>query len=332
MNVDGPDTLRDALVDESLVVSDTEHTSFRQLCGKGLDAAADADVVIVGVPLDAGTTQHVGTNEGPMAIRQALGGFRTFSLELGIDILEHISVADVGNIDATDWREHADLFAKLDRVLAWTYGAGKTPVVLGGDHSLAYQTVRSFAAAADGPIGLVWVDNHFDCWPPFHGYAYHSGCPLRQLLLDEPKLDPSRVIHVGARGFSNSTTSARNAFELGFRWISAEEFRRRGVLDVVDECIEVALDGTDRAYLTLDVDVADATVAPGTQTPRPGGLFSGDLMQLVRNLSLRGCSAFEVVEVAPGADVRGETALLGAALVMEYLAGEAARSASRRAG
>jgi agmatinase len=263
-----------------------------------------------------------------MCIRKAFAGFRSFSLELGIDILEHLKVADIGNVNVTDWRDYADTFDKLQKLLGWTYGASKLPIVMGGDHSLGYPTVRSFAAAAGESIGLIWVDNHFDCWAPFYGDPYFCGCPLRQVILDEPRLDPSRVVHIGARGFSNSAASARNAFELGFRWISAEEFRRRGVEAVAAEAISVAFAGTDHVYLSVDVDVADVTFAPGTQSPRPGGLASWELMPLVRTFALAGCGGCDVVEVASVPDVADFTALLAAELILEFLGGRAGRMAA----
>lgn len=319
--------LASVLVDGNLTISDDEHTSFRESKSNGLENAGDADIILVGAPFDAGTNKRYGTHEGPMAIRSGFGGFRSFSLELGVDIHEHLKVTDIGNIDVTDWRDYADTFSKLDSVLAWAYGEGKIPITMGGDHSLAYRTIRSFAAASDEPIGLIWVDNHFDCWPPFHGDPYFCGCPLRQVILDEPKVDASRVVHVGARGFSNSAVSARNAFELGFRWISAEEFRRVGVEAVVQECLGIAFDGSERVYMTVDIDVADVTVAPGTQSPRPGGLASWDLMPFVRLLSLAGVSGIDLVEVATKPDVQEFSALLGAELILEFIGGQAARRA-----
>jgi agmatinase len=311
-----------------LSVIDDQHASFRELCPLGVEAAADAEAILVGVPFDVGTNKRFGTYEGPMRIREAFSGFRSFSLELGLDILEHLRVADIGNINVSDWRDYADTFAKLDAVLSWSYAASKLPVVMGGDHSLAYRTIRSFAAAAASDIGLIWIDNHFDCWAPFQGDPFFCGCPLRQSILDEPRLDPSRVVHIGARGFSNSAASARNAFELGFRWISAEELRRRGVDDVVAEALSIAFAGTGRVYLSVDVDVADVTFAPGTQSPRPGGLASWELMPMVRALGLAGCGGLDVVEVASAPDIANFTALLAAELILEFLGGLAARRAA----
>ncbi|MDQ4144831.1 MAG: agmatinase family protein [Actinomycetota bacterium] len=323
------DDLSRVLVDGSLTISDDEHTSFRDSTPRGLASVDDADVVIVGAPFDVGTNKRYGTNEGPMAVRRGLSGLRSFSLELGVDIHEELKVVDIGNIDVTDFHGYEDTFRKLDGVLSWAYGAGKLPVVLGGDHSLAYRTIRSFAAAAEDPIGVIWIDNHFDCWPPFHGDPYFCGCPLRQVILDEPRVDASRVVHIGARGFSNSAVSARNAFELGFRWISCEEFRGLGVDAVVEECLAIAFKDVERVYMTVDIDVADVSFAPGTQTPRPGGLASWDLMSLVRKLSLAGCSGFDLVEVASKPDVEDFTALLGAEVVLEFLGGQAARAAGK---
>lgn len=323
MSFDGIEQL---LVDEELFADEPLHASFREKRRRGIAGLKDAQVAIFGVPFDAGTYKHYGVHEGPMGIRRAMEGFRTYSIELGIDFEDVLAVADLGNIAVPNWRDYDETFNRIDRVMRTLLEAGKFPLMLGGDHSISFPAIRAFAEHHAKPVGLIWIDNHYDTMEPFRGDPLFCGCPLRNVLVSVGRLvRPENVVHIGSRGFGNSAASARNARELGFHIVTMSEIDERGPVEVMRRAVEIASDGTEAFYVSVDIDSADVIYAPATQSPRPGGLTSRELMTLVREASAGGASAVDVVEVAPAIDWVGATCLLAAECVLEAIGGYASR-------
>jgi arginase family enzyme len=91
----------------------------------------------------------------------------------------------------------------------------------------------------------------------------------------------------------------------------------------VERALEVARDGTDGIYLSVDVDSLDGAYAPGTCVPTPGGLTSRELLQLVRGVARRGLVGVDVVETAPSLDSSSVTAAIAGRVVMDALAAHA---------
>jgi agmatinase len=317
------------LVDEELFADEPLHASFRERCARGLAAAETAAVTLFGVPFDAGTYKHYGVHEGPMGIRQALAHFRTYSIELGIDFQEILTVADIGNIEVANWREYEPTFERIDLVLRTLLAHGTVPVMLGGDHSISFPAIRAFARHHGAPVGVIWIDNHYDTMPPFRGDALFCGCPMRNVITQcDGLVAPENVVHIGSRGYGNSATSARGAHELGFEILTMDDVDELGVKATMQRALELAGNGTAGIYMTVDIDSADVVYAPATQSPRPGGFTSRELMRIVREAGVGGVAAFDVVEVAPAIDPLGTTQLLAAELVLEAIGGVAARMAT----
>jgi len=309
---------------------ETVHISFAARRLNTLADATKADIVIFGVPFDGGTHTHVGTDKGPMGVREAFSLFRTYSADLGFDFADVVSVADVGNVAINEWRRYDEMLGGVTALVSAITTAEKVPIMIGGDHSIAYPAVKAFAETTDSPIGLVWIDNHFDAWPPFRGDPLHCGCPLAHLVKSLPEhLAARNVVHIGSRGYGNSAVSARQVAELGVNVVPVSEVERSGAIEVSRRAMELAWDGTAAVYVSMDLDAADLVYAPGTQSSRPGGLTAREMMTLARECALRGARGFDVVECAPQADVSGATAALAAELVLEAIGGVAARIRDR---
>jgi agmatinase len=326
----GLTALASLLVPGDRSAEETVHVSFADRRSTALRDADDADVVIFGVPFDGGTHTHVGTHEGPMGVRRAFSLFRTYSADLGFDFADVVSVVDIGNVAINEWRSYDEMLRGVSALVTAVARAQKVPVMIGGDHSIAYPAVKAFAEATDAPIGLVWIDNHFDAWPPFRGDPFHCGCPLAHLVQTIPdRLAARNIVHVGSRGYGNSAVSARRVTELGVQVVPVSEVERSGAIEVARRAMEAASDGTSAVYVSIDLDAADLVFAPGTQSSRPGGLTAREMMTLVRECAVRGARAFDVVECAPQADVAGATAALAAGLVLEAIGGVAASARSQ---
>jgi agmatinase len=112
----------------------------------------------------------------------------------------------------------------------------------------------------------------------------------------------------------------------GMRWHLMREIEERGAEAVVDDAIAEALEGPELVYLSVDIDVLDPSMAPGTGTPEPGGLLSRELLRAVRRIVRRvRLAALDIVEVSPPFDQAGITAMAAHRVAMETLSALAVR-------
>ncbi|WP_197502546.1 arginase family protein, partial [Mycobacterium scrofulaceum] len=122
---------------------------------------ADAEVAVFGAPLDAGTTYRPGTRFGPMGIRRSTNLFGTYCYELGVDLREQLNIVDIGDV-VTIPANIEKSFDQISQAMAHVVSKGVFPVVLGGDHSIGFPTVRGLAPYLDGNVGIIHFDRHVD--------------------------------------------------------------------------------------------------------------------------------------------------------------------------
>lgn len=282
---------------------------------------AGYDVAIVGAPTDDLVSDRPGTRFGPRAIRAASCPPGPH-LEAGIDALAALRVVDFGDaavLPADAARSHAAIETTVGQVVA----AGLIPIVLGGDHSIAEPDVRA-CATRHGPVGLVHFDTHTDTGTQVFGVEVSHGTPMYRLVRDG-HVDPKRYVQIGLRGYWPGEPEFAWQAEQGITSFFMHDVRDLGIPTVVERTVEIV--GAGPVFLTVDVDVLDPAFAPGTGTPEPGGMTSGDLLWAVRaiaeRLELVGADVVEVIPTAVGsADV---TALVADRIVREALTGIALR-------
>jgi formiminoglutamase/agmatinase len=280
-----------------------------------VDAAGEYAAVLVGEPYDGAVIGRPGARDGPTAIRDALAGVKTHHFDAG----PVARVGDVGDVELARGSVR-DVQSSLRETTARLYDAGAVPAFLGGDNSLTYPNVAPLLDRdGAGRVGVVSFDAHLDCREVRDGPT--SGTPYRQL--HDAGLDTLCV--VGARHFETTTAYADYLDARGGSVLTAESVGA-GV-DATLERIRAALSDVDAVYVSVDVDVLDATAAPGVSAPTPGGLSSRELFALVRGVAtddrVRG---FEVVECAPSLDPTptGRTAATASRAVAHFLGGAGA--------
>jgi agmatinase len=315
------------LVPPHEIAFDPDHRSFPDYLLPP-ERAGEADVALYGVPYAGGTFRLVGTNLGPVGIRQGLRYFRTYSTELDIDIDEYLKVVDFGNLDVV-YNDAAETYQRVSNTVTQILHAGLTPIMLGGDHSISEHALKTFAREKGGTTGVIWIDNHLDSMSDYQGDRNYCGCPLYNLVHEVADfIPPENIVHIGSRGFHNSSLMWKNVRDMGVKIIKADDVQIRGIQSVMDEAIERATRGTQNLYLTFDIDVGEGTFVPGTQCPRPGGLYPWQMLYAVRRVGQAGAGGFDLMEVAPTVDVSDSTIMLAASLVLEFLAGTAWRKAN----
>ena len=210
---------------------------------------------------------------------------------------------------------------------------GLTPLVLGGDHSVAIGTmsgVSSHFRGQDRKAGLIWLDAHADMNTPesspsgnVHGMPLacilgHGPAPLVDLLGYRPKVAPRNAVIVGLRDVD--ATEKPQVRDSGIRAFTMRDIDELGLRAVMNEAIAIASDGTEGLHLSLDMDFCDPADAPGVGTPVRGGVTYREAhLALEMICDSRRMVSMEVVEVNPVIDECNRTADFAVELIMSGL-------------
>jgi agmatinase len=278
------------------------------------ESDAVADVLLVGAPLDAGTTFRPGARLAPCAVRQASSLARPFNVALGVDIDEELTVADNGDLPLPPHDLDQSLELIADRAAAITR-CGAVPGFVGGDQSTTLGVLRGIRRAKLKAATLLHFDAHSNCGGTMWGQQAHHGSAIR-VAVEEGLVDPRHTMQVGLRGPYSTSKDLDFALAHGFDLVGVDD-ARWDIHSVVGQIRRAARHGP--LYVSVDVAVLDPAYAPGTGIPSPGGLTTWELQQLLRALVGADIVGFDVVEIAPPYDPQGHTALVGVSIIQELL-------------
>ena len=312
-----------------------QKSEVRRKADKPASSINPKKIRIIGVPLDLGQSRR-GVDMGPSAVRVA-------GLEARLEALGHI-VEDGGNVAVAiaEMKKAGDPSAKyLKEITATctkhaeqilkTMEAGVTPLVLGGDHSVAVGTVSGvaeFYRRQNKKIGLIWIDAHSDINTPetsptgsVHGMPLAAimglGPPeLRDILGFSPKVDPQNCVIIGVRDIDQ--TEKDNIRRAGITEVyTMRDIDERGMRTITEEALRAAGRGTAGYHVSLDMDWIDPEDAPGVGTPVRGGATYREAHLAMEIIADHGrMTSFEIVEVNPVIDEHNRTADLAVELAM----------------
>jgi arginase len=300
----------------------------------GVQSLPPRQICVIGVPLDLGQARR-GVDMGPSAVRVA-------GLEAHLEALGHV-VTDGGNISVAiaetkkPGEEHAkyikeirETCVKTAEMVIKSLEEGMTPVVLGGDHSVAAGSVSGvaeFYRRKGQKIGLIWIDAHSDINTPATSPSGNvHGMPLAALmglgpeqLADiygfSPKVSPDNVVLIGVRDID--VTEKENIKRAGISEVyTMRDIDERGMRTVMEEALRAAGRGTAGYHVSLDMDWIDPEDAPGVGTPVRGGATYREAHLAMEILADHGrMLSFEIVEVNPVIDEHNRTAHLAVELI-----------------
>jgi arginase family enzyme len=215
---------------------------------------------------------------------------------------------------------------RLESVVQSVAAAGAIPVILGGDHTITFPDATGVARQHGwGRVSLIHFDAHADTADTQWGSLYGHGTPMRRLI-ESGAVRGDRFLQIGLRGYWPEPPTLAWMAAQRMRSFEMTEVVARGLDDVLTEAFTIALDDCDSAFLSVDVDVVDPGMAPGTGTPEPGGLTSRQLLDAVRRIAMEvPLSGIDVVEVSPPYDHAEVTGFLANRVVLEALSGIAWR-------
>ena len=289
-------------------------------------------ILLLGVPLDLGQSRR-GVDMGPSAVRVA-------GLEARLESLGH-SVEDGGNVSvsmpelkhegdpaAKYLKEITSTCTKSAELVAKAMEAGKIPLVIGGDHSLAAGTVSGVAEyyrRQKKNVGLLWIDAHSDINTPDTSPSGNvHGMPLAALLglgptelgniFDfSPKVKPENCVLFGVRDIDAAERD--NIRRAGIHVFTMRDIDERGIRSLMEESLWIVSKGTAGYHVSLDMDWVDPEDAPGVGTPVRGGATYREAHLAMEIIADRGgMLSFEVVEINPVLDEKNRTADLAVEL------------------
>lgn len=244
----------------------------------------------LGVPYDAATSiANPGARFGPAALREQ---FKLLLAKRVVDgqvvdmdrgevvDLSAVEVADFGDVAISFYDQHK----AIDQVTAATreiIDAGFIPLVVGGDHGVTYPAFRALHDATRGNLGLIQLDAHCDMLDFSEKQGAISGSSGMARSLELGRLAGKNMVQVGLRGYA-TTQQWGVGVKYGVKRILAPEFEEMGAVEAAKQSLAWAREGTEKIYLTVDIDALNPGEAPGTGWAEPGGLTVQQLIDFVR--------------------------------------------------
>ena len=277
------------------------------------------DVAIVGVPHDSGTTYRPGTRFGPQGIRKISALYTPYNFELGVDLREQITLCDVGDI-FTIPANNEKSFDQISKGISHVFKSGALPIVLGGDHSIGFPTVRGVCRhLGDKKVGIIHFDRHVDTQETDLDERMHT-CPWFHAT-NMANAPAENLVQLGIGGWQVPRPGVKVCRERATNILTVTDITEMGLDAAADFAIARATDGTDCVWISFDIDCIDAGFVPGTGWPEPGGLMPREALYLLKRIVQETTvCGIEVVEVSPPYDVSDMTALMATRVICDTLA------------
>jgi agmatinase len=279
----------------------------------------DAHIAIIGVPFGVpyALDYSTGASAAPRAIREQSVRYSPWYLthydyDFGGDLFagRAAKIVDCGDVAMAPgrWEENsrvttATIKAILDR--------GAVPITLGGEHSIPIPVMRGYEGR--GPMCVVQIDAHIDWRDEREGIREGLSSTMRRA---SEMAWVKGMVQIGIRGFGSARKlEFDDARKYGSVLVGAEELHRLGVEEILRR-----VPGSERYYITMDMDGLDPAIAPGVWGPAFGGVTYYEATNLLKGIAAKGrIVGFDLVEVVPSVDVQGITSRLAARMVLNLV-------------
>lgn len=292
----------------------TGPATFFKAPHRSLSGSWEADVAFLGIPYDFGVGFRPGARFAPAALREASGRYALgpggyFDLETGRFRLAGARMVDAGDVDPAQL-EYSETFRRITEAARELRRRVKLPVFVGGDHSITYPVLRAYDDLSE--LHVLQLDAHLDFSDSRNSTRYSNSSAFRRAVEDLPGL---AITVVGLRGLRTHPEAHQAALARGHTLVLARQVR-----EGLESVLQVLPRGRS-LYVSVDVDVLDPSLAPGTGSPEVDGLHYPEAVRIVeaavRQNRLVGV---DLVELAPPLDPTGLTSLVVARLLADILA------------
>jgi len=260
----------------------------------------NSDTVIFGVPFDGTTSFRPGARFGPAAIRNESFGIETFSPYCNRD-LEDFKIADMGDLELP-FGNTERVLAEIENTADEIFLLNKRPVMLGGEHLASLGAIRA-AKRHYGDLVILHFDAHADLRSDYMGERLSHATVMRRVY---ELVGDGQIYQFGIR------SGERAEFEFAAEHTIMERFTVKTVSDVVKNL-------RSPVYLSIDLDVLDSSVLPGTGTPEAGGISFLEFAEAINALKGLNIVGADIVELAPHYDQSGASTAVACKILRELL-------------
>jgi len=260
-----------------------------------------ANIILLGVPFDATSSFRSGSRFAPDSIRIYSDVLETYSPYFDYDI-ENIDFFDYGNLCATV-SNFETLNKELTRLIDNFLNKNKKVIAIGGEHLITLPIVEAYLRKFDDLV-IVQIDAHADLRNEYFNEKYSHATVLRRIF---DIIGGDRIFQIGIRS------------GLKEEFIFAEENSNFYPFstDINDTVVEKLKN--KKLYLTIDLDVLDPSVFPGTGAPEPGGISFNDMIDFLKKMYKLDIVGADVVELSPHYDASGISSITAAKIIRELL-------------
>jgi len=274
------------------------------------------DAAVLGAPFDGGTTYRPGTRFGPQGMRRISALYTPYNYELGIDLREQMTLCDAGDVFVIP-ANIEKTFDQISRAMAHVFSSGAMPVVMGGDHSIGFPTVRGIAQCTSKRIGIIHFDRHADIQEKDLDERMHTTPWFHATNM--PNVPATNLVQIGIGGWQVPREAVKNIRERNTNVLTMRDVEELGIDKTAEIALDLAWKGADAVYLSFDIDCVDCGFVPGTGWPEPGGFLPREALRLVGKVAAEGLCGMEVVEVSPPYDTSDITSLLAVRVIVDVL-------------
>ena len=261
----------------------------------------ESGIVVFGAPFDSTTSFRPGTRFASRTMRGESYGLETYSPYQDKD-LEDLAIFDGGDLELC-FGDTEKALAAIESYTTRVLRDNKRPVMIGGEHLVTLGAVRAVARKYPD-LHVVHFDAHADLRDDYLGITLSHATVLHRVW---DIIGDGRIYQFGIR------SGERSEFQWGQDHVTTQKFNFKGLAEVVEK-----LQGQP-VYFTLDLDVLDPSVFPGTGTPEPGGVSFMELLEAIQQVSRLNLVGCDINELSPVYDQSGASTAVACKVLRELL-------------
>jgi agmatinase len=263
----------------------------------------DAEVILFGAGFDGTSTYRPGSRFAPMALRsETLLAQEDYSPYFDLDLKDK-KIHDLGDVEVV-FGDTSETLARIEKISTYIVNDGKKPVCIGGEHLVTLPVVKPLLNNYPD-LQIIQLDAHLDLMDELFGDRYSHGTVMRRIF--DLMKQPFRIYQVGVRsGHRDEYAFAKSNTNL--YPFNSDEFLKN--LDAFSD---------KPVYLTIDLDVFDPSLIPGTGTPEAGGIFFQEFISVLKSISNINIVGADIVELSPQIDLTNTSTIVASKILRELL-------------
>ena len=263
----------------------------------------DAEVILFGAGFDGTSTYRPGSRFAPMALRsETLLAQEDYSPYFDLDLKDK-KIHDLGDVEVV-FGDTSETLARIEKISTYIVNDGKKPVCIGGEHLVTLPVIKPLLNKYPD-LQIIQLDAHLDLMDELFGDRYSHGTVMRRIF--DLMKQPFRIYQVGVRsGHRDEYAFAKSNTNL--YPFNSDEFLKN--LDAFSD---------KPVYLTIDLDVFDPSLIPGTGTPEAGGIFFQEFISVLKSISNINIVGADIVELSPQIDPTNTSTIVASKILRELL-------------